>query len=136
MSVNVSQAASLTINGISTTGGVGLSLLAAPALAAANVTRGDYFAETFTVNPLTAATARPLGEIVSANTLWMQTDIPVDITLTQNAVDYTFTVDSFVFMNTSFTAIKLANNDATTAANINLVVVGDRTPNTGTPGIY
>ncbi len=136
MSVNVSSEASLTIRGISPASGPGLVLLANPSLVTTNVTEGDYFADTFTVNPLTTTTALDLGDIVAGATVWIQTDLPVTVTLTQNAVDNDVVVDSFMMMNTSFTALKLANADLTEAAHINVVVVGDRAINPGTPGIF
>lgn len=136
MSVNVSAEASLTIRGITPAAGTGLTLLANPSLALTNVSEGDYFADTFTVNPSTPDTVLDLGDIVSGATIWIQTDQPITLTLTQNAVDNAFVVDSFLMMNTSFTAVKLANASASTAANINIVVVGDRVVNPGTPGIY
>ena len=136
MSVNVSSEASVTIRGISPAAGPGLVLLANPSLVTTNVSEGDYFADTFVVNPLTTATALDLGDIVTGATVWIQTDSPITVTLTQNAVDNDVDLDSFMMMNTSFTAIKLANASATVAANINVVVVGDRAVNPGTPGIF
>jgi len=136
MSVTVSQSASLTINGITATTGPGLTLLANPALAITNVAQDDYFAETFTINPLTPDTVRPIGDIVTGSVIWIQTDRPITVTLTQSAVDNAFLVDSFMYMNATFTQVQLANADATNAANINLVVAGDRVTNPGGPGIY
>jgi hypothetical protein len=136
MSVNVSSDMSLTIKGISPASGPGLVLLANPSLITSNVTQGDYFADTFTINPSTPATLLDLLGIVSSTSLWIQTDAPIAVTLTQNAIDRTFIVDSFVTMNTAFTAIKLANSSATVAAHINVVIVGNRVTNPNTPGIY
>jgi hypothetical protein len=136
MSVSVSTDLSLTIKGISPAAGPGLVLLANPSLVATNVTQGDYFADTFVVNALTTTTALDLGGIVSGATVWIQTDLPITVTLTQNAIDNDIVVDSFLMMNTTFTALKLANASATTAANINVVVVGSRVTNPGTPGIF
>ena len=257
MSVSASQSASLRINGI-TSSGPGLTLLANPELQATNVTYGDYFAETFTVNPVTSATSVSLGDIQVGGVIWVQTDSPVDVILTQDVlaagvstsdtsaaisvsagqtlliningdgihsialaanstgvaiaadikakvqalaavtpsnqpafsgfsavfngvtnqytlvsgvpgvgssvvisggsaapglllglanggvetvgsstiVDRTYTVDSFLYTNATFTAIKFANNSAVTAANINVTVAGTRPLNTGAPGIY
>ena len=140
MSVNVTESAALSISGITTTGGVGLTLLATPTLSITGATRGDYFAETFVVNPSTVSVKQEMGYIVTGNTLWIQTDIPVTVTLNQGTlltpINHTFTVDTFLFMNATFVEIYLTNSSATTAANINLVVVGDRTVNAGAPGIY
>ena len=66
-----------------------------------------------------------------------ETDNPVTVTLTQaGPVDNAFLVDTFLFMNCTFTAIQIANASTTANANINLVVVGDRVTNPGTPGIF
>lgn len=136
MSVNVSAEASLTIRGISPAAGPGLTLLANPSLVITNVTQGDYFADTFTINPLTPDTSLDLGDIVAGTTVWVQTDAPITVTLTQNSIDNSMVVDSFMSMNTGFTAIKFANASATVAAHINVVIVGNRVANPGTPGIY
>lgn len=136
MSVNLSTDASLTIRGISPAAGPGLVLLANPSLVATNVTQGDYFADTFTVNPSTPTTTMDLGDIVAGATVWIQTDQTITVTLTQNSIDNDFVVDSFMLMNTAFTAIKIANASAVNTAHINLVVVGSRVTNPGTPGIY
>ena len=83
MSVNVTQSANLTINGITPVAGAGLTLLASPSLLASNVQQGDYFADTFTVNPMTPATTISLEDIVVGKVLWVQTDNPITITLHQ-----------------------------------------------------
>lgn len=132
--ISYKESATLTVNGITPTMGAGLTLLASPSLAS-TATAGDYLAETFIVNPSTPATALNLNKIVTGKTLWMQTDQPLSVTLTQNAVDHVFTVDSFIFMNSAFTAIKLANSSSLTPANINIVILGDRAPVDSNPGI-
>ena len=136
MSVNLSASASLTIKGITPVAGAGLTLLANPSFQLTNVTKGDYFADTFTVNPLTTTTTLNLEDIVTGAIVWVQTDQSISMTLTQNAVDNTFTVDNFILLQTGFTALKFANPSATTAAHISVVVCGDRVVNPGTPGIY
>lgn len=136
MSVNISSEASLTIKGISPAVGPGLTLLANPSLTITNVTQGDYFADTFTVNPSTSDTLLDLGDIIDGATIWVQTDQPVTVTLTQNAVDNAILVSSFMKMHTTFTAVKFANASVTAAAHISVVVVGNRVINPGTPGIF
>lgn len=136
MSVKVSQSASVTINGITPVAGSGITLLASPALSSTNVSYGDYFAETFTINAATPTTAKSLGDIATGKVIWVQTDQPITITLTQNFIDKNFLVDSFMHMTATFTAVKFANASATDAANINIVVAGDRVVNPGTPGIW
>lgn len=136
MSVSVAQSGSLTIAGVTPTAGTGFTLLAAPALASTGVTYGDYFAETFVINPVTPTTTRAMGDIATGKVIWIQTDRPITVTLTQSAVDKDFLVDSFLYLNATFTAIKLANAHATLGANINMVITGDRVTNPGTPGIY
>jgi len=136
MSVNIAQQASFTINGVTPAAGMGFTLLANPSLSTSNITQGDYFAETFTINPSTTATSQSLGDIATASVLWIQTDQPVTVTLVQTSGSNTFVVDSFLFVNATFTGIQFANPNTTTAAHINLVVTGSRVTNPGTPGIW
>lgn len=136
MSVNVSAEGSITIKGISPAMGPGLTLLANPSYIATNVIAGDYFADTFTVNVSTPTTSLSLEDIVTGDFIWVQTDQPISVTLTQNSIDNTFTVDHFMFMQTGFTAVKFANSSLTAAAHINIVVAGERVTNPGTPGIF
>ena len=140
MSVKISQTASFVINGVTTLGGVGFTLLASPSLLTSNVDQGDYFAETFTINPSTTSVRQLTGSIVTGKVLWIQTDSPITITLNQGTlltpVNHTFTVDSFLFMNATFVEIYLTNDDPAVAANINLICTGDRVLNPGTPGIW
>ena len=136
MSVSITQSAGFSISGITPAAGTGFTLLANPALAA-TATYGDYFAETFTINALTPDTVQPMGDIATGSVIWIQTDSPITVTLTQaGPVDNAFLVDTFMFLNCTFTQIQLANASATTAANINLAVVGARVTNPGTPGIW
>jgi hypothetical protein len=140
MAVSVSKSASLSITGVTPTVGTGFTLLANPSLSATNVVEQDYFANVFTVNPSTVAqpdTDQSMGEITEGHVIWIQTDQPVTVTLTQaGPVDNAFLVDSFLYMNCTFTALQIANASATTAANINIIVAGDRITNPSTPGIY
>ena len=136
MAVTVSQSASLTINGITPALGPGLTLLASPALAITNAAQDDYFAETFTINVSTPDTVRTIGDIVTGKILWLQTDSPISVTLTQTDGAKEFIVESFLYIITDFTQIQLSNDDAITDAHINLVVAGDRVVNPGTPGIF
>lgn len=140
MSVTISQTASFQINGVTATAGSGFTLLANPQLLTSNVSHQDYYAEIFTVNPLTSLAAQSMGAIVTGKVLWMQTDIPVTVTLNQGTllvpIWNSYVVDSFLFTNATFVEIQLSNSNATTAAHINIVMVGDRVVNPGTPGIY
>lgn len=135
MSVNVAQSASLTINGLTPVAGAGFTLLASPALSATNVQYGDYFAETFTINPSTPTTVQPIGNIATGSVLWVQTDQPITVTLTQTSGSNSYDVDSFLYVNATFTAVSFANA-GTAAAHINLVAVGARAVNPGTAGIF
>ena len=85
MSVNVTQQASFAISGITATGGSGLNLVANPALLTSNAPYGDYEAETYTVNPLTDFTDIPMEEIVTGRIIWVQTDNPIQLRLSQVA---------------------------------------------------
>jgi hypothetical protein len=124
--INVSQSASITVNGITPAAGPGLTLLANPQLATANVSMGDYFANTFTINPNTAATVLSIGSIVTAKMLWVKTDQPIQITLTQNSIDKDFAITDFVMINATFTQLKLANSSTTAPAHVAVVATGDR----------
>jgi len=137
MAVSVSQSASLSISGVTPTAGTGFTLLANPSLASTNVAAQDYFANVFTVNALTPDTAQSMGEIIEGHVVWIQTTSPITVTLTQaGPVDNAFLVNTFMFMNCTFTAIQIANASATENASINLIVAGDRITNPGTPGIF
>lgn len=83
VNINVSENATLTINGITPVAGLGLTLLAQPSQSTANVLFDDYFADTFTVNPLTPATPISLEDIATGYVLWLQTDTPVTLLLGQ-----------------------------------------------------
>jgi len=251
--ISVSQSASITINGITPVAGPGMTLLASPQLATTNVQHGDYFANVFTVNPGTTITILPLGKIAHGSILWVRTDFPLQVVLTQlggsstsgvgaatsiaggdmiinlngdggqpitlaanitglaiaadiqakvraltavtpsnqpaydnftatfdaitiqyilasgtstigsslvitnallnnmatplklgvanggielAAVDNRFFITDFVMLNADFTELKLSNENITTAANVAVVVAGDRDLNPGTPGIF
>ena len=134
-SITYLETASLTINGITPVSGSGVTLLANPSYSA---TAGlqDYVTETFVVNPITTATSLGLGKIVLGKIIWLQTNSPVVVTLTQSAVDKDIVVNSFLFLNCDFTAVKIANTSTTAAANISVVIAGNRADVGTGPGIY
>ena len=96
----------------------------------------DYFANTFTVNPTTTVTDLPIGSIATAKTLWIRTDKPIQVTLTQNAIDKDFEITDFIMVNATYTQLQLANASATDPAHVAVVAIGDRVTNPGTPGIW
>jgi hypothetical protein len=85
MSVTTSQTASFIINGITSTGGTGLNLVASPSLLASNVSWDDYEAEIYAINPLTDYTSISMEEIVTGRVIWVQTDNPINLRLSQVA---------------------------------------------------
>ena len=96
----------------------------------------DLYSEIFVINPSTVATALDLSKIVTGTSLWVTTDHPVEVTLTQSTTDRTYIVDSFLFINATFTGIKLANTSATVAANVSINLTGNRAVVGPGPGIY
>jgi len=132
--ITYSASSSVTVNGITPSTGPGMVLLANPSFLVSFVTAGDYVANAFTVGATTPATAVDLGLITTGKLFYIQTSVPIKVTLTQNAIDNVIDVDNFLMINSSFTAVKIANTGVA-AANISLVVVGDRATVSG-PGIY
>lgn len=133
--ITYNQNASMDVKGITPLAGSGISLLASPELRVISAPAGDYLAETYQVDHSTTATALDLGKITTGRTLWVQTDIPIVVTLTQTAGSVALTVDNFLMTNATFTAVSLTNASATATANVAIVVLGDRNPPSG-PGIF
>ena len=122
---------SLSLTGNSTTG---LSVLLEPAFTKANVAVDDYVHNTFIVNAGTTATAIDLGKIATASYLMVICDAPLEVTITQTT-DRTVDVNDFLLMNSTFTALKIAN-PGIVDVNVTVLVAGNRIANPGTPGIY
>ena len=133
--ITYNQNATMDVKGITPLMGSGITLLASPELQVISASAGDYLAETYQVDPSTTATALNLGKITTGRVLWLQTDIPVKLTLTQTAGDVTLLVDSFLMTNSTFTAAKLANASSTAIANVAVAILGDRVAPSG-PGIF
>src|ERR1035437_2977433 len=100
--ITYNQNASMKVKGIVPLAGSGISLLASPDLDVVNASAGDYLAETYQVDPSTTATALNLGKITTGHVLWIQTDIPIVVTLTQTAGTVALTVDNFLMTNSTF----------------------------------
>lgn len=90
---------------------------------------GDYFSNTFVVNSGTTATAVSLGKITTGKSLIIETDQPIQVTLTQDLgagpVDNVQLVNKFLMIDTEFTAVQIANAGGT-SANIVLSAAGTR----------
>jgi hypothetical protein len=150
MSINISQAFELTVNGLSPNAGAGMVLLASPSLNSSNTVFDDYVADTFTLNP-SVSTPIPipsigtldLGDISSGYVLWVQTDQPITINFTQNLVASSVQVDNFFYLSLSPLGgnpfkgpVTFTNNSTVNTAHLAVVLCGNRTPNPGTPGMY
>jgi len=81
--ITYNQNASMTIKGLIPAGGAGISVLASPDLQVVGAPMGDYLAETYQIEPLTAATALDLGKITTGKVVWIQTDQPLAVTVIQ-----------------------------------------------------
>lgn len=100
-------------------------------------TNDDVHSETYVVNANTTTTALNLTNIVAGQLLWVTTDQPISVTITQTTDrTYDITGGGLLAVTATFTALKLANASLTTAANVVIVAVGNRVVNPGTPGIY
>jgi len=148
MSINISQSFEVTVNGLSPNAGAGMVLLANPSLNTANTVYDDYVADTFTLNPSVAGPTPissigtlDMGDIEGAYALWVQTDQPVTISFAQNLVTSSVLVDSFFYLsmaplggNPFKGPITFTNSSTVSPAHLTILMVGDRTPNPGTPG--
>lgn len=100
----------------------------------------DRLAETFTINASTTATAINLGKITAGKALWLECDGPLLVTIEQDLgagpVDVVFKLDKFVYLQSGFTNLKVANPSATTAVHLSAIVLGDRPAVGGGPGVF
>lgn len=131
--------ANLDVSGITPTSGPKPSLKVSSVYTSGGVAVGDHIADTFVVNGSTPATAIDLGELVTGKAVWIEASAPIHLILTQDLgagpVDITYPIDKFMFSQTTFTAVKLANPTAV-AINVSIAVMGDRAAVGVGPGIY
>lgn len=99
----------------------------------------DYLSDTYTVNAGTTATAVNLGKISAGLLLAVQTTGTVLLTITQDQgsgpVDIVLQVDSYILLESGFSALKIANAGAT-AVQVSISVVGNRPANSNAPGVF
>lgn len=100
----------------------------------------DKAGNTFTVNANTTATSLDLGSIVAGEALLLLTDGPLVLTLTQDfgsgPVTQNTLVNTLYMLQSSFSAISIANPSLTTAVHVAFLVAGDRIPVGTGPGVF
>ena len=138
--LSFSSTATLTINGITPADGPTSTIRESASFTGAATSADDRMVQTFVINASTTATALDLGKITSGQALWVQVDGPLHVTVTQDLgagpVDAVVRVESFMFLNSEFLALKVANPSATTAVRLSIAVVGDRDAVGGGPGVF
>jgi hypothetical protein len=138
--LSFSSTATLAVTGITPGAGPTSTVKVNASFAGSATAADDRVAQTFTVNANTSATVVDLGKIVAGKALWVECDGPLHITLTQDLgagpVDNIVKVKKFMYLDSDFTAIKVANPSATTAVHMSINVVGDRLPVGGGPGVF
>ena len=139
-SFSLSSTATLAISGITPAAGPTTSDKVNGAYTGTPITVDDRLDEVYTINANTPDTLLSLGKIVASEALWLETDGPLNVTLTQDLgagpVDCPMRVSKFILLQSPFTAIKVANPSATTAVHFSVVVGGNRIPVGGGPGVF
>ena len=135
-----SSTATLAVAGITPGAGPASTLKVNAAFTGTATNADDRIAETFVINASTTATAIDMGKIVTGKALWIECDGPLHVTLTQDLgagpVDHIVKVEKFMYLQSTFTAVKVANPSATTAVHISIIVAGDRVAVGGGPGVF
>lgn len=141
MAKNLSYTASgnVSITGITPVAGPKPTITVAAAFNSGATDADDNLTETYTVNAGTTATAIDLGYIATGLLVSINTTGPLLVTITQDQgsgpVDVTWKVDTFLLLESGFTALQLANAGGT-AVNVSLTVIGNRIPLGTGPGIF
>jgi hypothetical protein len=129
----------LSISGITPASGPKPTVAITAAFTSGGVAVGDYVSDTFVVNGTTTATAFDMGNIVTGKAIWFEASAPLSLILTQDLgagpVDVEVKVDKFIFLQATFTAVKVANPGAT-AVNVSLSIMGDRVAVGAGPGVF
>jgi hypothetical protein len=135
-----SASASLGISGITPAAGPTSTDKVNATFTGAAGTADDRLAQTFTVNASTTATAIDMGKIVSGKALWIESDGALLVSITQDQgagpIVNVVKVDKFLYIQSIFTAVSVANPSATTAVHLSIVVAGDRIPVGGGAGVF
>jgi hypothetical protein len=132
--------ATLALNGITPTTGPALTDKVNGVYSGISTAVDDRLNETYTINASTTATALDLGKIVAGTALWIQTDGPLHVSLTQDLgagpVVNIVRVEKFLMLESAFSAISVANPSATTAVHFSIIAPGNRLPVGGGPGVF
>lgn len=124
-----SASASVEITGITPASGPKPTVKDTATFSSGAVDVGDHVVETFVVNANTTATALGMGKISSGKAIWLEASAAIHLILTQDlgagAVDNTYKIDKFAFLQAPFTAVKLANPSGT-AVQVSVAILGDR----------
>ena len=131
--------ASLSITGTTPPTGPTENVAVAVNYSSGNVDADDKLDAAYTVNAGTTATAVDLGKLIALTMLWIQTNNPIVVTVTQDLgaglVDISMKVESFLMLPATITGLKLANPYAT-SAKVALVAAGNRAPIGAGAGIF
>jgi hypothetical protein len=76
-----------------------------------------------------------IGSIVDGEYLFVNTSGELELTITQDSTDREIIVDGMFALSGAFTELKVANA-STEDYEITILVLGSRTANNSTPGIY
>jgi hypothetical protein len=68
-----------------------------------------------------------LGQIVHGQYIFIKTDLPITITLTQTGGTPAILVNTFLMVVGTFTVAKITNASGSTAANVEYLIAGDLT---------
>ena len=135
-----SQTVTLDVTGITPTTGPKPAVIAKSTFSATAQESGDYYTNTLTINASTGVTVINIGKITAGKVLWIQSDGPLEVTMTQDLgagdVDNVYLVRDFLMVNADFTVLKLANPSATTGVQATVAVIGDRPAIGGGAGIF
>ena len=132
--------AALLIAGVTPAAGPTLTDKVSASYQPAPGTSDDRINETYTINASTTVTALDLGLMTSLSALWIQTDGPLHLTLTQDfgsgPVTNLLRVERFVLLDSTVLALSVANPSATTAVHFSVIAPGLRPAVGGGPGIF
>lgn len=137
--LSYTASANVTVAGITPASGPKSTITEASPFNSGATDADDSHCEPYTINAGTTATAINLGKIATGLLVEIQTTGSILVTLTQDQgagpVDTVLKVDTFLMLESGFTALKLANTGGT-AVYVSVTVLGNRIPLGGGPGIY
>lgn len=121
--MTLNENVSITLTGNSTTG---LAVSLSPSYTLKNATVGDYLHDTYSIDANTSNKEIDLGEIETGKHLLVITDGLLTITITQDSTDRNIDVNGAFLLDGDFTALKVSNADTRNAAQLTILVAGER----------